>query len=465
MLKDKKIKNQNITTIINVISTVILQGLAFLSSPYFSRVLGTDNFGIVSVYVTWVQVVAIVFGLRVNGVLIMGQNEYAEEEQHGFQSSVMFLAIVAFVLFSLITFLLNYLILGENLVMLLIIVLHGFGQFVVYYVNSKFTNEFRADLNFYLSVFMSISTIGLSVILISCSEYETNYWGRILGEAIPYFIVGLIFAGIVLIKGKILYSKKYWGFCIPLVIPIIFHGLAGIILNQSDRVMLDMMTTTSAVGIYSLAYTFSNVIFVFWSALNNSWVPFYYEYMRNGQLEKIKLKSKNYMELFCVLCCGFMLLTPEVYHIFAGKDYWDGTMIIPIFVIGTFFVFLYSFPVNYEIFHKNTKSIASASIISATANIVLNLLLIKRLGAYGAAIATLLSYLLQMILHHANAVSISKITKDYTFRLTNFFPYLAIVCGTAFIVMLNANTVIRWCIAFIIGVYELLRIYKRKGIF
>ena len=276
MIKERKIKNQNITTIINVLSTVILQGLAFLSSPYFSRVLGTENFGIVSVYVTWVQVVAIVFGLRINGVLIMGQNEYPKDEQSGFQSSVMCLAVVSFGVFSIITFLINYLFLQENPLMLLMIVLHGFGQFVVYYANSKFTNEFRADLNFYLSLFMSLSTIILSVVMIlNCSD-ETNYWGRILGEAIPYFCVGLIISLIVLIKGKIFYSKKYWHFCIPLVIPMIFHGLAGVILNQSDRVMLDMLTSSKTVGIYSLAYTFSNVIFVCWSALNNSWVPFFY---------------------------------------------------------------------------------------------------------------------------------------------------------------------------------------------
>ena len=90
MIRGKKIKNQNLTTIINILSTVILQGIAFFSSPYFSRVLGTQNFGIVSVYVTWVQVVAIVFGLRINGVLIMGQNEYSGDEQKGFQSSVLF---------------------------------------------------------------------------------------------------------------------------------------------------------------------------------------------------------------------------------------------------------------------------------------------------------------------------------------------------------------------------------------
>ena len=156
----------------------------------------------------------------------MGQNEYSEDEQHGFQSSMMCLAVVSFVVFSIIIYFFNYLILHENPLMLSVIFIHGFGQFVVNYANSKFTNEFRADLNFYLSLFMSLSTIILSVVMISHCSYETNYWGRLLGEAIPYFCVGLIISLVVLVKGKVFYSRKYWHFCIPLVMPMIFHGLA-----------------------------------------------------------------------------------------------------------------------------------------------------------------------------------------------------------------------------------------------
>lgn len=463
--KKYSIKNQNITTIINVLSTVILQGLAFFSSPYFSRVLESENFGVVSVYVAWVQVVSIVFGLRINGVLIMGQNEYSKEEQQGFQSSVMFLAIISFICFSGIAFVINYLILHESVVMLLMILLHGFGQFSVSYANSKFTNEFRADLNFYLSLFCSISTIILSVFLISCFHNEVNYWGRILGEALPYFFVGLIIAAIVLIKGKILFSSKYWMFCIPLVIPMVFHGLAGIILNQSDRVMLDMMSSSSLVGIYSLAYTFSNVVFICWSALNNSWVPFYYEHMRNGELDIIKRKSKNYMELFSILCCGFILLSTEVYHLFAGKEYWDGTMLIPIFAISSFMIFLYSFPVNYEIFYKKTRSIANASIICATVNIGLNFILIHFFDIYGAAFATLLSYILQMMIHHSKSIGISKTNNDYTFKIVECIPYLVLVVGVAIMTLLNVNILIRWSLALFLGIFEIMRMYRRRGIF
>lgn len=88
------------------------------------------------------------------------------------------------------------------------------------------------------------------------------------------------------------------------------------------------------IGIYSLAFSFANVLSVIWNALNNSWVPYYYKYTRENDFESIKIHSRNYAELFTVLASGFILLTPEVFHIFADETYWSGTNLIPLFAIG-----------------------------------------------------------------------------------------------------------------------------------
>ena len=101
-----KLKNQNVIALFNILSTIILQGLAFFSSPYFSRILGTANYGIVSVFNTWVTVITIVFFVRMNGAIVMGITEY-EEEQAGYQSSILSLSILIFIGFSILTLVLS----------------------------------------------------------------------------------------------------------------------------------------------------------------------------------------------------------------------------------------------------------------------------------------------------------------------------------------------------------------------
>lgn len=83
-----------------------------------------------------------------------------------------------------------------------------------------------------------------------------------------------------------------------------------------------------------------------------------------------------------------------------GEEYSSSVSFIPLIIVSYFLTFLYTFPVNIQFYHKNTTFIPVGTIISALFNAVLNLLLIPRFGIHGAAIATVLSYFVLLILHH-----------------------------------------------------------------
>lgn len=461
------IKNKNKVTAFNIASTVILQGLAFFSGPIFSSTLGTENYGIASVYLTWVQLASTVFSLQAGGTIAVARVNFSEDEQQGYQSSVLSLATISYMIFSVLTII--GLLLARKWIqiqmpMVILGLLHSWGLYCVGVMNSKFTFEFKANKNFILSVIVSSLTIGLSIVLINLFPDKINYWGRIIGQSSVYFIVGCIMFVYMIKTGKKLYNKVYWKFTLPISIPTIFHLLASIVLAQSDRVMLQGMLGNSAAGIYSLAATFGMVLNTLWTAFNNSWVPFYYEYTRLGAIEEMKKHEKNYIELFTILSMGFMLLAREVFHIYANKSFWNGTDFIPLFAIGYYFVFLYSFPVNFEFYHKKTQTIAIGTTVSSIINVVLNYLLIKAIGIQGAVIATVVSYGFQFLFHYFCAKHIN--SKEFPFKLKEFVPSLVIVILTYTIYMFTREYwIIRWIIGMILGVYLLLKIIKRKEIF
>ena len=459
--------SKNSTTIFNILSTVVLQGLAFFTGPIFSAALGTSNYGVVTTYVAWVQVASIVFSLQAAGTLSVARVNYPLEDQPKFQSSVLSLATIAYFAFSAATVVVVILIrkwLDINLLMVIAGLLHGWGLYCVGFVNGKYTYEFKADRNFILSVTVSVLTIGLSLLLIRWMPKEVNYWGRILGQAVVYSLVGsVLFIGI-LRSGKTVYSKEYWLFTLPIALPTVFHALANIVLHQSDKVMLQSMVSNSAVGIYALACTFSGVLNTLWSALNNSWVPFYYEYTRTEQLGEMKKHARNYIELFTILTMGFMLLAREVFHFYADETFWSGTDYIPLFCIGYYFIFLYSFPVNFEFYHKKTKMIAVGTTCAAVANLVLNFVLIRAFGAVGAVFATVAAYGLQCIFH---MVCAKRIKEDaFPFKSADLLPGLLAVVGTYALYMFTRDLwLIRWGFGAVLGVYLLEKIIKRKEIF
>ena len=350
-MEDYEIKSKNKITIFNIASTIILQGLAFFSGPIFSGLLGTSNYGIASVYLTWVQFASTVFSLQAAGTVALARINFPMEDQPKYQSSVLSLATMLYAAFSVLIFI-GALIASNwfdiSVPMILLGLAHGWGMYVIGFMNSKFTYEFKADKNFILSVSISVLTIGLSVFLIHLYPVETNYWGRMIGQAAVYTTIGMIMFIYIIKSGKVVVNKKYWKFTLPIAIPTLFHLLANIVLNQSDKVMLQSMVSNSAAGIYALACTFGAVLNTVWNALNNSWVPFYHEYTRQNQIEEMKSHAKNYTELFTIVSIGFILLAREVFHLYAKQTFWKGIDLIPIFAIGYYFIFLYSFPVNYE---------------------------------------------------------------------------------------------------------------------
>ena len=458
---------RNKVAVFNIASTIVLQGLTFFTGPVFSHLLGTSNYGIASVYLTWVQLASTIFSLQAGVSIANAMIKFKKEEQPGFQSSVLCLSTIAYILFTVFTVAGAFLIsswVSISVPMVIVGLAHGWGLYVVSFINSKFTYEFKADKNFILSVTVAVLTVGLSIILIRMLPVETNYWGRLVGQSAVYLIIGLILFVFILKSGKAVYDKNYWHFALPIAIPTIFHLLAGIVLNQSDRIMIQWFIDDSAAGIYSLSCTFGAVLSSIWNALNNTWVPFYYEYTKLKQTDNIQKHARNYMELYTVLTMGFILLAREVFHLYAKESFWEGTDFIPLFAIGFYFVFLYSFAVNYEFYHKKTKTIALGTILAAICNIVLNYLFIMKMGILGAVIATAIAHGLQFVFHYICAKCINP--GEFPFKIVQFIPGLLCVCLTSVLYFFTRDLwIIRWLLGVVLGVYLLLKIFKRKEIF
>ena len=170
------------------------------------------------------------------------------------------------------------------------------------------------------------------------------------------------------------------------------------------------------------------------------------------------------MELFTILTCGFLLLSREVGYLFAGEEYYDGIGILPVIAISSYFAFMYSFPVNFEFFHKKTSIVAIGTTGCALLNIGLNWLMIPKWGMYGAAIATALSYFALFAAHYIIVHCLKGL--KFHMKLAAFLPgLLAVGACIAVFYLLADFWYIRWGAGALLGVYELYRIIKRKSIF
>lgn len=460
-------KNVNRIAFFNFLSVLLLRSISLITAPLFSRILGTEGYGNLASYTIWTDMLTMIFSLQSNMTIVNARREYPEEEQLAYQSSAMTLSLLAFAVCGVLLAAFSCPIsraLNLNRSLLALMLLQSVGAFGINFLNSKFTYEFKADRNMLLSVFVSVATLGASLLLVLSMAQEERYLGKILGTALATGVIGVAACGWVLLRGRTFFKPGYWKFCIALGLPLTFQSLAYYLLGNSDVVMLRQMAGANDSGIYSLAFSVSGILFTLYNALNSSWVPFFFDDMRTGRRENIVRQSGRYLELYTVLSVGFILLVPEVFRFFMEESFWQGIVLLPIFAANYYGNVLCTFPVNYEIHYKKTGAVTLGTVVAALCNLLLNYVMIRAWGMVGAAIATLLARLIQLAMHQIYARRILG-KRDYPFPRG---PELGGIAGLTLAIVLFYLTpnawFIRWPLAAAVGIWELLRICKRRSL-
>lgn len=461
-------KKLNQVVFFNLLGPVLLNGISFFTIPIFTRLLGTENYGIYTIYASYQALLVIVMGLQTQAIIAPTSIYYEGINRDKCFSNALTISLLSCLLWSFvigifITPITKFTSLSA--VMIILMIVHSIGMVGTQWALFKFTYDKQAKTNFFYSIIISISGIILSLLFILVVlKNKKPYLGYALGHAIPYVLAGVCFFIYFLIKGKSFFSKKEWAFCLPLCLPIVFHGLSNTVLHQCDKVMIQKFSGDSAAGIYGFAVTFANVMNIILNALNTTWVPFYHDDIREDRKEELKKKTNNYVFLYTCLTIGFIMAMPEVVKLFAGEDFWYSIKIIPILTVGIYFAYLYTFPVNFEFYHKKTKNIAVGTILACIVNVILNYFFIQQFDMIGAAVATLISYAALYIFHLLMAKFVIKQQYHYPYKF--FYSYLAaVLIFTAMFYFISHLVIIRWLIFFLAATAIVLRVYKNKSIF
>lgn len=463
-----KHNNQNKQIIFNSLSTVLLTGINFFTTPIFTRLLGAAQYGKYNVYNSWVAILLPIVCLETHACIGPGKYKY-ENEYTKFKKNLLYFGCTTSICFFVIFLIFRKsisLLLGFSETMVIVLIVFSIASYIVEYVKNINAFEKKAEINFIISAFLVISSSILSIILIKNNIFGELFEERALGAAIPYILFSLAFLGFFILKNrKIEIDFSMWKYALLYGYPIVFHLLSYDALNQANKLLLEYLGYEGVtVGVYSFMQVFSSAVVTIMYALNNSWCPFYYDDLNKQDIEKINRKVKNYIELFTVICIGFILLSREVCYLFATEEYMFGINLLPIFISITYLTFMYQFPVNFEYYNGKTKLITIGTIIAGLANIIFNYLLIPEFGMYGSAIASLISYLILFCCHFVMANRIEEM--HFHVKIKDFMcGVVCLIISYMLFFFAKDLWIVRWLIGAIIGLYELLKIIKRKSIF
>jgi len=187
-------------------------------------------------------------------------------------------------------------------------------------------------------------------------------------------------------------------------LPLIPTTVSWWITNVSDRYMITYLKGDAVNGLYAAAYKIPSLLMVLIGIFNSAWKYSAVEEQTADDSERFFSQVyRSFLTVLFAVAGGIILFSRLFALVMFGKDFREAWVYIPILTLAMTFSALSSFTGTVFIVEKKSPYSLYTALSGALVNILLNLLLIplfttERFGAMGAAIATLVSYLIMFVL-------------------------------------------------------------------
>ena len=447
--KYNKLSPQMRATFWFFICSVLQRGISVITTPIFTRLLNTAEYGQYSVFNSWLSILQIIITLQLSsGVYTMGIVKFQEEEKV-FTSSLQGLNLLLCLIWTLIYFIWqdfwNRLLSLTTVQMLAMLLIIWASSSFTFWMTSQ-RNQFKYRKLVAITLAVSIIQPGISVFLVIKSKDKAT--ARILGMALVEVIAYSGFFIAQMIRGKKFFSEKFWKYALLFNIPLIPHYLSNSILGSSDRIMIKNMVGVAEAGIYSLAYSISQIMQLVNDSLNKTMSPWLYQKLRDKNYTAMSKVVYPSLILIAIANLALIAIAPEIVSIFAPSEYAEAIYVIPPVAMSLFATYLYLCFAPFEFYFEKRLWTTIGTLISAIANIVLNYIFIPLCGYQAAGYTTLFCYMLNAIMHY---FFMRKICRTYLDDIRPYNPTILMLIAVVFMVIgfsyipLYSNMIVRYC--------------------
>ncbi|MBD5347496.1 MAG: oligosaccharide flippase family protein [Bacteroides sp.] len=202
------------------------------------------------------------------------------------------------------------------------------------------------------------------------------------------------------------FNKALWREMIAYSFPIMILGIAGIMNQTIDKLLLPYLVADKAdglsqLGIYGANYKIAIIMVMFTQAFRFAYEPFIFARDKEKGSTRKYADAMRYFVIFgLIIFLGVMFYMP-VLRYFISPAYFSGLKVVPVVMIAELFFGIFF---NLSLWYKLTdKTIWGTwfSLIGLAVTLALNFLLVPRMGYMGCAWAALGCYTVMMVLSWA----------------------------------------------------------------
>lgn len=436
-----------------VFCSFLQKGITFFTTPLFTRLLSTEQFGYWTLFQSWEAVLTVVVTFNLTSGCYMQSLVKFDDQKDDLTSS-----FVTLLTFTLLVFLGIFLI-APNFFSALVglPVRYVLAMFISIWASAMFSFwsvRQRVDLNYIPFVALSVvyvlvvSIVGIIAVLLAPENLKAD--ARVFSYAASCFLMFFTLGIYQFYRGRRRFSLKIWKRALKYNVPLIPHYLSQVLLNQFSRVQVSMYCGVAAAGVFGLAYSIGMAILVLNSAVLNVLMPWMYQKLKTNCAADVKSGFLPAFIMLFAVCLLVSAMSPELVAFFAPSSYSEAAFIVPPIAVCTFFMLAQSFYDNYILYYEKTFFLSIASIAAAIVNIALNALVIPQFGLISAGYTTLICFILSSVVHCVFSQNVVKKETDSSIVVPVKPVYamgVALVVGSVLLSMSTPYIALRYVIA------------------
>lgn len=384
-------KNTAVLFISNFASKV----LVFFLLPLYTSVLSTTDYGISDLITTTVHILYIFLTLYIANGIIRFTMTKADEPNEMFSTGI---CVTAFA---------TMMVAVGSFVARMLNIFPAMNEYYGYLVLIFFVNCLYAMSNAFAKGKERIRLIGLAGIVTTLARILSNVVllvfvkmevrGYLISAAIAYiagvsvFLIGGLMKGVHFVwprKVTIVKLLKY-------SMPIAATEAGWMVCTSSDKYIVSMLLGGAATGIISAAHKLPTVLTAFTSVFIQAWTLSAIKEYGNKDKERYYSKMFNYYNAFAITVGAVLILLSKTIGSFLFRgEFTTAWIYTPIYITALVINTMSSFSGSIISAGTDTRALSTSTLTGATLNIILDFILIRYLGIFGAGTATAISYLM-----------------------------------------------------------------------
>lgn len=368
--------------------------ISFLLLPLYTAVLSTGDYGTVDLMNSTVSLLVPLLTLNVqDAVLRFGLGRDAEPEEI---LSVGLRLVVggSCVLLAAVAMLLGVGLLPVGGIycafLIAMFALTALSNVLTMYVKSQEHIRSLVVSGIGNTLVMSVAAVVLLVVVkAGVVGYMASMILGSLFSVVYLLVVGKAWRG-VLVKVR----PGLMGSMVALSAPLVANSLAWWVNDVSDRYVVTFICGAAANGIYAVAYKIPTILSTLQTIFYNAWaISAVKEFDPEDGDGFLGRMYELYSGAMAVACSVIMLLDAPLAMLLYSSDFFEAWRYVPLLLIGVFLNGLALFEGCLFTAARNTKAVSWTTIVGACVGIALCIGLTFSIGPLGAAVATVIGYI------------------------------------------------------------------------